>query len=131
MRLIRDATIDATTMVRFWLPVLLHSADPNLAAGRVVLREWVTSRDPKKIIAAASLLRGFDHSVVFLEHELIADLLVAANGAAPSVFRIRAASCLVSPSAACIPAPQANRHLATCTTRPNPNVWPRPGDPYC
>jgi hypothetical protein len=79
VRLIRDATIEATPMVRFWLPVLFQLADPNLTAGRVILREWLTSGESEKIVAAANLLRGFDHALVFSEHELIAELLVAAN----------------------------------------------------
>jgi hypothetical protein len=79
VRLIRDAMLEATSMVRFWLPVLFQLADPNLTAGRIVLREWLTPGELEKIVAAASLLRGFDHAVVFSEHELIAELLVAAN----------------------------------------------------
>ncbi len=66
-------------MVHFWLPVLFQLADPNLEAGRHALREWAKSGQAKKIVSAAGLLRGFDHSIVFSEHELIAELLVAAN----------------------------------------------------
>jgi hypothetical protein len=79
VRLIRDASLNATTMLRFWLPVLFKAADPKLEAGRVVLGEWIDSGEPEKIASAASLLRGFDHSVVFSEHSLISDLLMAAS----------------------------------------------------
>ncbi len=79
VRFIRDASLDATSMVHFWLPVLFQLADPNLEAGRHALREWAKSGQAQKIVSAAGLLRGFDHSIVFSEHELIAELLVAAN----------------------------------------------------
>jgi hypothetical protein len=79
VRLVRDASLGATSMADFWLPVLFQVTDPNLVAGRVVLREWIASGDRQRIVAAASLLKAFDHSIVFSEHELICDLLVAAN----------------------------------------------------
>ena len=79
VRLIRDASLEATSMVHFWLPVLFQLADPNLEAGRHALRERAKSGQAQKIVGAAGLLRGFDHSMVFSEHELIAELLVAAD----------------------------------------------------
>jgi hypothetical protein len=79
VRSIRDATPDAGSSARFWLPILFHAADPNLAAGRTIFREWLSSREADKIVATATLLRGFAHSVAFSDHELIADILVAAS----------------------------------------------------
>jgi hypothetical protein len=79
VRLVRDASLEATSSAHFWLPVLFQLTDPNLAAGRIALREWAASGQPQKIVGAAGLLRGFDHSIVFSQHELIAELLVAAN----------------------------------------------------
>ena len=79
VRLVRDASLEATSTVHFWLPVLFQLTDPNLTAARLALREWAASGQPQKIVGAARLLRGFDHSIVFSEHELIAELLVAAN----------------------------------------------------
>jgi hypothetical protein len=77
--LIRDASTEASSSVQFWLPALFHLADPDLEVGRAALREWATSGQPQKIIGAARLLKGFDHSIVFSEHELISELLIAAN----------------------------------------------------
>jgi hypothetical protein len=77
--LIRDASLHAAGMVHFWLPVLFHAADPGLEAGRIILRDWITSGESEKIVGAASLLRGFDHSIVFVEHELISELIEAAS----------------------------------------------------
>jgi hypothetical protein len=79
VRSIRDATPGAGSSARFWLPILFQAADPNLVAGRVVLREWLSSGEPGKIVATATLLRGFTHSVVFIEHELIAEIIAAAS----------------------------------------------------
>jgi hypothetical protein len=79
VRSIRDATPDAGSSARFWLPILFHAADPNLAAARTILREWLSSREADKVVATATLLRGFAHSVVFSDHELIADIIVAAS----------------------------------------------------
>ena len=79
VRLVRDASLDATSSAHLWLPVLFQLLDPNLTAGRIALLEWISSGQPNKIVGAASLLRGFDHSIVFSQHELIAELLVAAN----------------------------------------------------
>jgi hypothetical protein len=79
VRLIRDASLNATGMVHFWLPVLFNAVDPNLEAGRIILREWIASGEPEKIVGAAGLLRGFDHSIVFVEHELISELIEAAR----------------------------------------------------
>jgi hypothetical protein len=78
-RSVRDATPPAESSARHWLPTLYHAADPNLVAGRIVFREWLSSGEPDKIIATATLLRGFDHGVVFHEHELIAEIVSAAN----------------------------------------------------
>lgn len=78
LRLVRDAEVGASLMVGFWLPTLFHAATVDLGVALDVLREWVNSRDEKKIIAAAHLLRGFEHSIVFSVDEFIADLLDAA-----------------------------------------------------
>jgi len=82
-RAVRDTTPTAESSARHWLPTLYHAVDPSLVAGRVVFREWLSSGDPDKIIATATLLRGFDHSVVFHEHELIADIVAAAHRCGP------------------------------------------------
>ena len=79
VRSIRDATPGAGSSARFWLPILFQTADPNLVAARVVLREWLSSGEAEKIVATATLLRGFTHSVVFGEHELIAEIIAAAS----------------------------------------------------
>ena len=79
VRMVRDASVGATSSAAFWLPILFRLADPTLVAARTVLREWLALGDRSKIVAAATLLRGFDHSVVFAEHELVAEILVAAE----------------------------------------------------
>jgi len=79
VRSIRDATPSAGSSARFWLPILFHAADPNLVAARTVLREWLSSGEAERIVATATLLRGFAHSIVFTDHELIADIIVAAS----------------------------------------------------
>ena len=129
VRLIRDATIEATPAMRFWLPVLFRVADPNLTAGRVVLREWVTSGESDKIVAAANLLRGFDHALVFSEHELIAEVLVAANLRGSECLEYHAANSLAWPSVARTRALQANRHRATYTTGLRLSAWPKSTHP--
>jgi hypothetical protein len=78
LRLIRDAALGASVMVRFWLPELFHVAATNLDAALLVLREWVDSGEEDKIVGAAYLLRGFDHEIVFSAHGFVADLLDAA-----------------------------------------------------
>jgi hypothetical protein len=79
VRSIRDATPGAGSSARFWLPILFQAADPNLVAGRVVLREWLLSGEAERIVATATLIRGFTHSVVFSDHELIAEIIAAAS----------------------------------------------------
>jgi hypothetical protein len=79
VRSIRDATPGAGSSARFWLPTLFQAADPNLVAGRLVLREWLSSGEAEKIVATATLLRGFTHSLVFSEHELLAEIIAAAS----------------------------------------------------
>lgn len=81
VRLVRNASIEATGLEDLWFRVLFQATDPDLSVGRDVLREWIVSGDSQKIVAGASLLRGFDHSLVFAEHELIRDFLIAANAA--------------------------------------------------
>ena len=79
VRLVRDAGLDASGRVQFWLHVLFQLTDPKLSAGRSALLEWAASGEQQKIVGAAGFLRDFDHSLVFSEHELIAELLAAAN----------------------------------------------------
>jgi hypothetical protein len=79
LRSIRDATTGAGPMASFWLPVLFHVATKGLESSLPVLREWLVSRVADKIKSAAHLLRGFDHGVVFTNHEFVAELLDAAS----------------------------------------------------
>lgn len=79
LRRIRDALLGASVMVGFWVPTLFHAAVSDLRIAIDVLREWVLSEDEDRIVAAAHLLRGFDHSIVFTSDEFIADLLDAAS----------------------------------------------------
>ena len=78
LRLIRDAFLEANSTARYWLPELFHVSARNLQGGLVVLREWLVSVEETKIIGAAHLLRGFNHSIVFSDHEFMAGLLGAA-----------------------------------------------------
>src|SRR5262249_27221885 len=43
-----------------------------------VLREWIRSGESERIVAAAHLLRGFEHSVVFDLADFVAEMLEAA-----------------------------------------------------
>ena len=79
VRAIRDATLDAGRAARPWFPVLFQMSDPTLSAARVVLREWLASGQGNKIVATATLLRGYAHNVVFSECELVAGILGAAS----------------------------------------------------
>ena len=79
VRKIRDATLSAGSSARFWLPVLFRVSDPTLSAARVVLREWLASGQADKIVATATLLRGYAHNIVFSEHEMVAKILSAAS----------------------------------------------------
>ena len=79
VRTIRDATLDAGLSARMWLPDLFRVADPTLSTARVVLREWLESGQADKIVATATLLRGYAHNVVFNEHELVAEILDVAS----------------------------------------------------
>ena len=79
VRTIRDATLDAGQSARFWLPVLFRVSDPTLLAARIVLREWLSSGQADKIVATATLLRGYAHHIVFSEHEMVAEILGAAS----------------------------------------------------
>ncbi len=79
VRTIRDATLDAGLSARLWLPVLFRVSDPTLSTARVVLREWLESRQANKIVATATLLRDYAHGLVFSEHELVAEILGSAN----------------------------------------------------
>lgn len=78
LRQIRDAMLPAGLLGRLWLPTLFGACALSPAAAVPVLREWVTSGDVKKLEAAAVLLKGFDHEIVFTEHAFIAGLLEAA-----------------------------------------------------
>lgn len=77
--LVRDALLGASGMVRFWLPELFHVAVADLQGSLSVLREWLRSGDQERIVGAAHLLHGFDHSIVFSSHDFVAELLDAAN----------------------------------------------------
>jgi hypothetical protein len=79
LRRIRDASADASPASCLWFPVLFRAAAPNLEVAEGILREWVSSGESEEIAGAAALLRGFDHSIVFSKHELIAEMLVAAD----------------------------------------------------
>ena len=79
VRKIRDATLSAGSSARFWFPVLFRVSDPTLSAARVVLREWLASGQADKIVATATLLRGYAHNIVFSEHEMVAEILGAAS----------------------------------------------------
>ncbi len=112
--LIRDASSGASSGQLFWLPVLFHAADPNLAAGRDVLREWAASGEPEKISAAASLLRGFDHCECSLNTNWSPSSLVRPAAAATSAFGTPAVSCQALRSAGSTrAAPESRRHV-TC-----------------
>jgi len=78
LRMIRDALIEANSAARFWLPELFHVCARNLRGGLTVLREWLSSGDANRIVGAAHLLRGFDHGIIFSDHEFMAELLAAA-----------------------------------------------------
>lgn len=75
LRRIRDAALDASRLVGFWLPELFHVAASDIGTGFDVLREWIQSGEAAKIVAATHLLRGFDHSIVFTQHVLVAEIL--------------------------------------------------------
>ena len=79
VRKIRDATLSVGSSARFWLPVLFRVSDPTLSAARVVLREWLASGQADKIVATATLLRGYTHNIVFSGHEMVAEILGAAS----------------------------------------------------
>ena len=79
MRAIRDATLDAGWAARLWFSVLFQVSDPTLSDARVVLREWFVSGQGNKIVATATLLRGYTHNVIFSECELVAEILGAAS----------------------------------------------------
>ena len=65
-------------MVRFWLPELFRVAATDLTTALVALREFVRSGECAKIVAAARLMRGFDHGIVFSSNDFVAELLQAA-----------------------------------------------------
>ena len=79
VKAIRDATLDAGSSARFWLPVLFRASDPTLSTARVVFREWLASGQADKIVATATLLRGYAHNIVFSKHEMVAEILGAAS----------------------------------------------------
>ena len=79
VRKIRDATLSAGSSARFWFPVLFRVSDPTLSAARGVLREWLASGQADKIVATATLLRGYAHNIVFSEHKMVAEILGAAS----------------------------------------------------
>jgi hypothetical protein len=87
LRLVREPTPAATPLVRFWLPTLFALVAPDPRVATTVLREWLTSNDGEKIIAAATLLRGYEHGTVFVLSDFIADLLDAASGIGPECLR--------------------------------------------
>jgi hypothetical protein len=78
LRMIRDALLEASSAARFWLPELFHVCARNLLGGLAVLGEWLSSGDANRIVGAAHLLRGFNHGIIFSDHELMAELLAAA-----------------------------------------------------
>ena len=86
VRAIRDATLDTGWSARLWFPVLFRVSDPTLSAARVVLREWIASGQANKIVATATLLRGYAHNVVYSESELVAEILGAASQCGSDCF---------------------------------------------
>jgi len=79
LRVVRDTYLDASVMVRFWLPTLFGAAASSLPEALGVLREWVQSGQTEKIVGAAHLVDSWEHSIVFSSHDFVADLLDAAD----------------------------------------------------
>jgi hypothetical protein len=86
-RLVRDAILGAHPRGRFWIPELFAVASPDLATAIALLKEWSRSGDGAKVVAAACLLSGFGHGLIFSAHEFIADLLDAAAAVGSKCLR--------------------------------------------
>ena len=74
LRQIRDAALLPDVLSRHYLATLFCSA-ADLQAATKVLREWTTSGDSEKVVAAASLLREYHEDVVFALDDFVADTL--------------------------------------------------------
>jgi hypothetical protein len=115
LRLVRDTYLNASVMVRFWLPTLFGAATSDLPEAIEVLREWVQSGDQEKIVGAAHLLHSWEHSIVFSVHDFVADLLDAADKLGPECLqRVRSElfGTAISGAHSGTPGQPAPRHLS-------------------
>jgi len=74
LRQIRDAASERDAFARHHLATLFCAA-ADLQAAAEVLKEWTSSGDSEKVVAAASLLRNFHSDVVFSLADFVADTL--------------------------------------------------------
>ncbi len=74
LRQIRDAASERDALARHHLATLFCAA-ADLQAAAEVLKEWTSSGDSEKVLAAASLLRNFHSDVVFSLADFVADTL--------------------------------------------------------
>lgn len=72
---VRDASLEIGNRGYFWIPELFRVIVGDFDSARQSLREWVDSHDSEKIFTVARLMRGFDHSLIFSEHEFISNLI--------------------------------------------------------
>ncbi len=81
----------------FWIPKLFGLASGGVSEESLpVLREWLQTGDPKKIIGVGTLVEGADHGFVFRMHSFAAEILSCAKAAgkdcygrvASSLFRL-------------------------------------------
>lgn len=79
LKLVRDAMLQEDPLVWLWLPELLSVAAGQPLVTIHVLQDWARSGDAAKIVGAARLLKGFEHTVVFSLSDFVAELLEAAG----------------------------------------------------
>jgi hypothetical protein len=80
LRTIRDKTLGAgESMVMLLQDVFARLSQHYAPPALEVLREWIDSGDPDRVIRAAQLLEGADSNVVFTEEAVVVQLLEVAE----------------------------------------------------
>jgi hypothetical protein len=87
LRQTRDAVLRPEWQYHFWVPKLFAFASDGFGETALdVLREWVESGEPDRIVGAARLLENADYKFVFDRHAFVGPLLTQASRAGQECY---------------------------------------------
>ncbi len=88
LRTIRDRMLGASGTGCFWLPKLFKEVSLNFSPASIeVLREWIDSGNPEKIVTAASIVNEANPDFVFDQVAFVTNLLERALHAGNACYR--------------------------------------------